>query len=121
VHFPWSGSVAQQIEPNTSWFFDAIRPSAGDGEIERRAFEIASYGKQLGLITEAVLGLAQRDSVSGEQLAQALQRLETIRGQIEAVKVENTDALVGSISAQLERLRQREPLAFQRLAKAFQP
>ena len=55
IYFPWSGSVAQKIEPSTSWFFDAIDPSAGDGRIERRACEIASYGRQLGLITEVLL------------------------------------------------------------------
>lgn len=29
IHFPWSGSVAQQIDPNLGWFFGAIQPSSG--------------------------------------------------------------------------------------------
>jgi hypothetical protein len=45
LHYPWSGSVAQQIEPNTNWFFDAISPTAGVAAIEKRAFERASYGR----------------------------------------------------------------------------
>ena len=54
-HFPWSGSVAQQIDPDLGWFFGAIRPGAGDATVEREAFEVASYGKQLGLISEALV------------------------------------------------------------------
>ena len=59
VHFPWSGRVAQQIAPDTHWFFGGIRPGAGDARIEEQAFGVASYGKQLGLITEVLLALAQ--------------------------------------------------------------
>jgi hypothetical protein len=88
VHFPWSGSVAQRIEPNTNWFFDSIRPGAGDGDVERRAFDAASYGKQLGLITEVLLGLTKQDSVTPEQSAKALERLKAIYDQIEALKRE---------------------------------
>src|SRR4030095_863268 len=47
LNLPWSGDVAQEIEPTTSWVFRGIRPSAGDGEIEEKSFSIASYGKQL--------------------------------------------------------------------------
>ena len=50
LYFPWSGSVAQQIEPNVDWFFDSINAAAGDGKIERKAFDKASYGTQLGLL-----------------------------------------------------------------------
>ncbi|WP_296443208.1 hypothetical protein [Rhodoferax sp. UBA5149] len=119
VHFPWSGSVAQRIEPNTNWFFDAIRPAAGDGDIERKAFELASYGKQLGLVTEVLLGLIQQDAVTPDQSARALERLKDIHHQIETIKAEDSDALVKSISEQLERLRVRQPLAFQQLANTL--
>lgn len=55
VHFPWSGAVSQNIEPNTTWFSSLIKPGAGNAQIERRAFEVASYGRQFGLITEVLL------------------------------------------------------------------
>jgi hypothetical protein len=116
-HFPWSGSVAQRIEPKT--FFDAIRPGAGDGDIERKAFEVASYGRQLGLITEVLLGLSQQDTVTPDQAATALERLKDIHRQIEAIKTEDNDAQVKSIAEQLERLRVRQPLAFQQLANTL--
>ena len=56
IHFPWSGSLAQNIAPNTSWFSDLIQPGAGNARIEAQAFATASYGKQLGLITDVLLG-----------------------------------------------------------------
>ena len=50
--FPLGGSVAQRIEPD---FFSGISVDAGNGEVEREAFDVASYGRQLGLITEVLL------------------------------------------------------------------
>jgi len=52
-HYPLSGGVAQQFDLER--FFAAIPPSAGNGAIEQRAFEIASYGRQIGWLTEVLL------------------------------------------------------------------
>jgi len=120
VHFPWSGSVAQKIEPNTSWFFDAIQPGAGDAEIERKAFDVASYGKQLGLITEVLLGLTRQHAITPEQSAQALERLKAIHGQIEKLKTADADELEQTVARQLERLRVQKPQAYARLAKTIE-
>ncbi len=120
IHFPWSGSVAQQIEPNLGWFFGAIRPGAGDGVVEREAFDVASYGKQLGLISEALLGLSGRGAVTQEQANAALERLEEIRLKIESVKNNRAAVAVDSLSAQLEALRNSQPAAFAQLAQKFQ-
>jgi len=62
LNFPWSGSVAQRIEPNTNWFFDAIPDGAGDRRIEKKAFGVASYGRQLGLLTEVLIELADKQA-----------------------------------------------------------
>ena len=59
VHLPWSGDVAQRIDPTTHWFFQGIRPGAGHARIEEQAFDVASYGKQLGLISELLLDLTE--------------------------------------------------------------
>ena len=60
LQLPFSGDVAQRIEPRTQWFFDGIDASAGDGRIERRAFEVASYGRQLGLLAEVLVEATRR-------------------------------------------------------------
>ncbi|HXF45478.1 MAG TPA: hypothetical protein VNK91_05100 [Burkholderiaceae bacterium] len=115
LHFPLSGSVAQRIEPNTNWFFDAIAPQAGNGRIERKAFEVASYGRQLGLITEVLLDVAQRDAPQSAAARAALERLRTIHAAIERIKEDDADADALEIEERLRRLRHNEA-AFARVA-----
>jgi hypothetical protein len=86
VHFPWSGSVAQHIAPETDWFFAGIAPTAGDARIERQAFGVASYGRQLGLITEVLLALAQETPPASPQALESIARLQRIRDEIEQLK-----------------------------------
>jgi len=118
-HFPWSGSVAQQIEPNLGWFFGAIPPESGNAAVERDAFGVASYGKQLGLISEALLGLSGRGAVTPAQANVALDRLEEIRVQIESLKDKHAAAALDSLSTQLEALRLSQPAVFELLAEKF--
>jgi hypothetical protein len=107
LHFPFGGSVAQRIEPKASWFFDSIASSAGDGVIERKAFEVASYGRQLGLITELLLDMAEQwppQTAAGEA---AMKRLQQIRADIENLKEQDADALVRDIESKVARLKQK--------------
>jgi hypothetical protein len=120
VHFPWSGSVAQQIEPDLGWFFGAIRPSAGDPSMEQHAFEVATYGRQLGLLTEAVLGGSEGSSVTAAQACLALERLEEIRLEIEALKTEKQTASAEALVESLEHLRRTQPEAFGEIARRVQ-
>ena len=96
-HFPFGGSVAQRIEPNTNWFFGTIQPGAGDGVIEKKAFEIASYGKQLGVITDLLLDLAAITKPSTEEGERALDTLRDIRKKIEELKLQDLDATAADI------------------------
>src|SRR5262249_47746887 len=121
IHLPLSGSVAQQIEPDIDWFFGAIKPNAGDSRIERDAFEVASYGRQIGLLTEAVLAGTGGSAVSAEQGRIARGRLEEIRERIEAKKGLREITLAESIAAQLEELRRTQPAEFNRLVATYQP
>ena len=120
IHFPLSGSVAQQIQPDLSLFFDAIPSSSGNKNVEREAFEIASYGKQLGLLIEAVLGMARKGEVSEAEKEAALARLENIRQDIEQVKGNTEQARLASLSRQIDDLRRQQPEAFAELSRRFQ-
>jgi hypothetical protein len=72
--FPWIWLYA----PNVSWplsgavdvsldaFFRGIQPGAGVPAIEKRVFEQASYGKQLGWLTDVVV-----DALGPETLTSA--------------------------------------------------
>jgi hypothetical protein len=84
IHFPLSGSVRQRIDPN--WFFDSIPPAAGDGQIEKRAFDVASYGRQLGLIIEVLVEVAAKQAPLSPEAAASLERLKAIQTAIEKIK-----------------------------------
>jgi hypothetical protein len=106
-HFPFGGSVAQQIEPNTNWFFCAIRPEAGDAVVEQQAFGIASYGKQLGLITDLLLDLAEQSDLSTRKGQKALADLRLIRSKIEALKDERLDSLATEVETKVAHISKR--------------
>lgn len=117
LHFPWSGSVAQQIEPNTNWFFDAIKPDAGDARIEKKAFERASYGKQLGLITEILLAEADAGKLQAEQGEVALKQLRQIRQDIELIKQSEAAVTARELAADIKRLKRRSPAEYAELLR----
>ena len=58
---PWSGDVAQRI--TAPWFSPSLTVNyAGDPAVEDRVVtEVASYGKQLGWLTEIAIALAKRE------------------------------------------------------------
>lgn len=112
VHWPFSGAVTQDIAPEA--FFGAIPARAGDGQVERRAFELASYGRQLGWLTEALLAQAGH-GVSAQAGEQALDKLAALRERIEALKAERHADLEADADAALQRLAAADPAALQRL------
>jgi hypothetical protein len=105
IHFPWSGSVAQRIAPDTDWFFTGIAPGAGDAQIERRAFAVATYGKQLGLITEVLLDLAQQVAPTSLKARESVARLAAIRAEIDNLKDAEYDRLAEALVEQLRELQ----------------
>lgn len=114
---PFGGSVAQRIEPDTNWFFSGIPPRAGDPVMERKAFEVASYGRQLGLITEVLVDLAAQVPPATEQGRKSLKRLREIQLRIEQLKEQDAIDTLEQIDALLARLEKAHP---QRLAQARQ-
>ena len=112
---PFGGSVAQRIEPDTRWFFGGIAPNAGDPEIERKAFDVATYGRQLGLITEVLADLAAQTPPTTAKGQKALQRLREIQQRIEQVKEQDAIDALEQIDALLARLKKVHP---ERLAAA---
>ena len=86
VRLPFSGDVLQDIEPRLDWFFNGIKPQAGNARIERQAFDVASYGDQLGLITELLLDWAERQPAEVQSASAPLQELRAIHKRITAIK-----------------------------------
>lgn len=84
--FPLGGDVAQDIEPRLDAFFNAIPARAGNGRIEGQAFRVASYGHQLGAITEVLMELLQRQPELLPAESAPLKELRRIRDEIARVK-----------------------------------
>ena len=119
---PLSGDVTQAFDAtlvrsvaDQLGFVNINTSRAGDPELERRITEqVASYGRQLGQILDAVDVLIRRDQ--RDQLApedeRALTRLQELRADVEAVKERAAAERVDRIVADVRTLR-RQPEANQ--------
>ena len=101
--------IVQDIEPNTSWFFGGIKPEAGNAKIEERAFGVASYGKQLGLITELLVSLAEKQSTLDPKDSASLSELKRIQSKIELIKDAEYKIEVQDIQSRIKVLQKRRP------------
>jgi hypothetical protein len=108
-NMPLSGDV-KDISPVTSWFSPQYEFNiAGNAALEKQVItKVASYGKQLGKLTNAVLELA--DGEPGE----AVEALRAMAAEIEAVK---NKTLADSIEADLAKLKVQDKAAYEALVK----
>lgn len=107
LRLPFSGDVAQDIEPRLDWFFAGIRPQAGNARIEAQAFDVASYGDQLGVITKLLLELAERLPAEAQAASAPLQELRDIHRRIEAIKDAERERELAALEARVLQLRAR--------------
>ena len=109
------GNLNQPILPG--WSFGNISVNyAGNVEIEKDVVEkVASFGKQLGIITDAVL--AQADGKPKDD--KAIMRLKEIAAKIEDVKNRNKASLAEQARGAMQRLEKAEPAAARRIAAEF--
>jgi hypothetical protein len=124
-HFPLSGGVAQQIDLFDSISTDSVNGN-GNRTIEKKAFAVASYGKQLGLLTEILVELADRgagQSPLSNAAAAALDELKAIRTAIKVIKDDfNEDAaspMASDIETQVRQLKEDNPAEFARLSQGL--
>ena len=120
LYLPFSGSVTQRIEPNTNWFFDSITPTAGDGQIEKKAFEVASYGRQLGLITEVLIDIAGKIPPGTDDGRDSLKRLKDIQTEIERLKEFDAAVLVRDVETKVARLKGKHKARYPQLRQKIQ-
>jgi hypothetical protein len=138
VSWPWTwplgGDVTQWIR--TSWikslsdqtgFININNVRAGDPELERRIIEdVASYGRQLGRMMEALdvvighLRLGERTDLTADE-RHALQDFSDLVRQVQALKGATspprlTAAELDRVLDDLQALKHQDPAAFQRIA-----
>lgn len=112
--FPFSGAVNQRI--TAPWFSPNITVKyAGDPVIEDRVVtEVASYGKQLGWITDIVLALANDQRIP----ADTLEKLEKTVKAIAAIKNETHRSTVDIANAALDHLKHDDPEGYRKLIRS---
>lgn len=125
--FPLSGDVSQTINPWAIWlrsanqqlgFITINAQSSGDPEMERRIIEeVASYGRQLGWIIEAlevVTSRLDRDGLTRSERA-ALDQLSDLAGRVERVtgKEDTTLGRVDRLLTDLHDLRRTDPEGYE--------
>ena len=108
LRLPFSGDVAQDIEPRLDWFFAGIKPQAGNARIEARAFDVATYGDQLGVITKLLIEMAERLPAEVQAASGPLRELREIRDRIQAIKDEECERELAVLEARVLRLRERQ-------------
>ena len=102
---------------NPGWFDVNINNYAGNPQVEKDVVEkIASFGKQLGILTEAVLELA---GAKPRPDSSAVTRLRDIAAKVEALKTLNKTALADQADAAMKRLAKAEPDEARRIAAAY--
>ena len=105
TRWPLSGDIVQDIAPETHWFSPSLEFNiAGDPRVEADVVRnVASYGKQLGRLTEAVLALG-KDSDDP-----AMERLRVLAKDIEARKETRRSDAVAAARRALDNLGKVSP------------
>jgi hypothetical protein len=117
LELPLSGNVMQDIDPVFSAFFKGIKPAAGNARIEERAVNVASYGRQLGLLTDLLIEVAERALPAQGASDATLGELRRIRDAIEQIKREEYEAEVVEVAERVKAIRTRGGPRAARLAK----
>ena len=117
-NFPFSGDVNQKIEPD--WFFGAIDSEVGDSEIEKEVFlKVASYGKQIGMLTEVLLSIADNLKISRENI-KTLSKLKELQVKVEAIKTSKKERVKENAKIILNKLRDCDSEGFNSLLKEYE-
>lgn len=106
IRAPLSGDVTENIDGGQLGLININATRTNDPQLEQRIItEVASYGRQLGRLLDAVDVLATRQSRRGlgEPEVRALDQLHELAGEIAAVKrravVDRADRIVADVQA----------------------
>ncbi len=113
-------NLAQQILP---WSFSGVTVNyKGDANIEKNVIEnVASYGKQLGILTDAVLKLANRSlpRKPDEPDEDPIARLHEIAVEIEKLKDTHKTSLLKQAQDAMDKLAANNPASASYIASKY--
>jgi hypothetical protein len=117
VRFPLSGAVEQDL--STDAFFEGIKPGAGVPAIEKRVFEQASYGKQLGWLTDLLLAAIGESTPLSPDARDALAKLKTLQAKAKRIKDEHREDRFEAATALLDRMQAESPAELARVLRRY--
>lgn len=121
LQFPLSGNVAQDYRPSTDWLFGSVQNDVGVPRIEKRAFsEVATYGRQLGLITEVLLELGRELPESATKARESLGRLKNIQKGIEDIKQTEYEREAQELAERIKALKKQDSADVKRMLNELQ-
>ena len=104
IEYPLSGNVTQDISPH---FRKDIK---GVPEIEHEVITgVASYGKQLGKLTEAVLALAALHEDDPDKHPQELKKLAELARDVEGAKAKALEAVKARVKTAMDDWERLDP------------
>src|SRR5580692_6836722 len=84
ISWPLSGAVTEAI--STDAFFRGIKPGAGVPAVEQQVFEQASYGKQLGWLTDVLIEATDAKALQSAGAKASLADLKNLHDKVERIK-----------------------------------
>jgi ABC-type transporter Mla subunit MlaD len=118
LKMPGSGDVWQKVTNVTDWFSPKVEMNfAGDPQIEQDVnANVASYGKQLGVLTEAVIALSSPDAPgAAASLATAIKRLEDFQAEINEIKQRRAPSLAATALNAMTQLKSTDKAGYERV------
>ena len=114
--FPNLTELMQNISPYTNWFSPTVEYNfAGNRAVEADVVSnVASYGRQLGALTKAVL------EVSKDSKGPAVKRLRELAAQIESRKKDHATGLEDELQRKLDELKKSDPETLRRLIARYE-
>jgi len=110
------GNLAQSILPG--WFSSVSVNYQGNAEIEKDVIEkVASYGKQLGIITDALLVLAGDAAPPDDK--DPVAHLRTIAEEVRKLKERNRRSLTEQAADAMSKLAESNPREAERIGREF--
>ena len=110
-------------QPILPWTFSGVTVNyAGNANIEKNVIEnVASYGKQLGILTDAVLKLANRSLPAKPDAPEKdpIERLHDIAVQVEKFKDAHKTSLLNEARQAMDRLAADNPATASYVASKY--
>jgi hypothetical protein len=118
ISWPLSGAVTEAI--STDAFFRGIKPGAGVPAIEQQVFEQASYGKQLGWLTDVLVEAIDPATLHSPEAQASLANLKKLRAKVDQIKSEHRQHRADAAIALLDQIQADSPEELGRLLLRYQ-